>query len=301
MFVLTGEELSLVGVGDAFVSKRLSVFSEERGFSSLIKIIRDADVAFVNLETAIHEYEGWPIGEGKGDAYGQADPYIADELKEAGFDLVSRANNHSMDYSAGGMTATSKNLDRVGLTHAGVGVNLAEAREPVYLENKRGIVSLISACTFPLGAASYPRNDVPGRPGMNPLRIETVYDLDPATFKTFKNVADKLGVLPANTSEDAKDFTFPSNVKFRLGKECETIRTLNKSDLDGNLKAISDARKLSDCVIFSLHDHTPGLNVPKGFKGRDFPAESISFFRACLYRWRCECLVWPWLTCSKRS
>jgi hypothetical protein len=57
------------------------VFSEEKNFFSIIKIIRDSDVALANLETTIHRFKGYPIGEGKGDAYGRTDPCIADELK----------------------------------------------------------------------------------------------------------------------------------------------------------------------------------------------------------------------------
>ena len=183
--------LSIVCAGDAFISKRLSVFSDEKTVASLIKIIRDADVAFVNLETVIHNFKGFPIGEGKGDAYGQADPCIADDLVWAGFDLISRANNHSMDYSVGGMIETSKHLERVGLTHAGTGMNLGEAREPAYRETNKGIVSLISASTNPLGMASHVRKNLMGRPGLNPLRLETLYQLDSESFEAMKKIIIK--------------------------------------------------------------------------------------------------------------
>lgn len=272
----------MVCVGDAFISKRLSVFSEEKSFSSMIKIIRDADVAFVNLETTIHHFEGYPIGEGKGDAYGQADPYIADELKWAGFDLVSRANNHSMDYSVGGMVATSKNLERVGLIHAGVGINLAEARAPAYLEARKGIVSLISASTYNLGVASHARKNLQGRPGINPLRLRTVYHLDSESFEALKKIVRSLGLRSPGTLDDAEEFTFLRN-RFKLAKEADLIRSINELDLKGNLKAVKDARRLSDFVIFSLHDHSSAVKVPEGFKTREFPTEPVKeFAHACI-------------------
>lgn len=276
------QEFSLVCVGDAFISKRLSVYSEEESVSSMIKIIRDADVAFVNLETTIHRFEGYPIGEGKGDAYGQADPYIADELKWAGFDLTSRANNHSMDYSVGGMIATSKNLERVGLTHAGAGMNLAEARSPAYLETRKGIVSLISASTYNLGAASHARLNLKGRPGINPLRLETVYDLDSESFNDLKKMVKKLGLWSPRTPEDTEEFTF-ARMKVKLAEETKGVRTINKLDFKGNVKAIEDARRLSDWVIFSLHDHSRAVEAPEGFKSREVPAEPVeTFAHACI-------------------
>jgi hypothetical protein len=121
------KDLRLLCVGDAFIARRIGVYGGEPGVAPLFKRIKEADVAFINLEIAVHSFEGYPVGEGKYDAYGQADPIVADDLKEIGFDICSTANNHAMDYSEGGLKATIKNLDRVGLAHSGSGMNLAEA------------------------------------------------------------------------------------------------------------------------------------------------------------------------------
>jgi len=276
-------DLSLLCAGDAFISRRLSVLTDEK-LSSLINIIRCVDVAFVNLETTVHRFEGYPIGEGKTDAYAQAEPYVADELKWAGFDLVSRANNHSMDYSVEGMAATTINLERVGLIHAGAGMNLEEAREPAYHETPKGIVSLVSASTYNLGVASYTRSNLRGRPGINPLRLETVYNLDPDSFKALREVANKFGVGLPRGSEEIKEFTFPTREgRFKLAEETKVVRTVNELDFKGNIKAVEDARRLSDWVVFSLHDHASASKVPEGFKPRDFAPEPIEeFAHACI-------------------
>ncbi len=117
--------------GDAIINRRISVYSEER-FLSLIKILRDADVAYTHLETLIHDYEGpeiYPAVEA-GSTWMRSPRFVADELKWAGFDIVSHASNHALDYSYGGLFATWKALDEAGLAHAGTGMNLGEAREP---------------------------------------------------------------------------------------------------------------------------------------------------------------------------
>jgi len=276
------QESSLICAGDAFISKRLSVYKDER-FCSLMEKIQRADVSSVNLETTIHHFDGYPIGEGKTDAYAQAEPYIADELVWAGFDLVSQANNHAMDYSAGGLFATIENLERVGLVHAGAGEDLAEAREPAYLETEKGIISLISACTYNLGLASYPRKGLPGRPGINPLRIETAYELDPDSFKALKNIGQKMGILPSSVTDDTKEFSFLTRDKFRLSDQSKVTRTLNKLDFEGNIKAVKEAKRLSDLVIFSLHDHSSATKVTEGFKTREVPCEPVGqFAHACV-------------------
>ena len=269
--------LRLFCVGDAFISKRLST-NTDTDFTSLIDMVRTADAAFVNLETSIHAFEGYPIGEGKSDAYAQADPYIAEELAWAGFGLVSRANNHSMDYSAEGLMATSDYLDAAGITHAGAGADLGEARSPAYLETSEGIVSLVSATTYYLGHASASRKDVPGRPGVNPLRMDTYYDLSPQDYETVRKVASGLGVLSPSAPRDQKEFTFNRETRFRLSDVTKVTRTARKLDWDGNLKAVREASRLSDFTVFTLHDHYASEKAPPGFKPREAPLEQVREF-----------------------
>ncbi len=75
VYLLAMKDLKLLCVGDAFIARRIGVYEGEPDVAPLFKRIRDADVSFINVEIAIHSYEGYPIGEGKYDAYGQADPH----------------------------------------------------------------------------------------------------------------------------------------------------------------------------------------------------------------------------------
>ena len=61
------DHISLVVSGDSTIRKRLSVQKDE-DFLSLVKIIRKSDVAFTNLESVIHDYDGpevYPCESGK--------------------------------------------------------------------------------------------------------------------------------------------------------------------------------------------------------------------------------------------
>src|SRR5688572_32971378 len=138
------QDLSLCLVGDSIINRRLSVHSDE-SFLALIKLIRDADVSFTPLETVIHDYEGpevYPAAEAP-DTWMRSPAYVAEELKWAGFDLVSDASNHALDYSYGGLYASWKALSNAGLVHAGTGRNLGEARAPAYLDTPKGRVAQI--------------------------------------------------------------------------------------------------------------------------------------------------------------
>lgn len=73
-----------------------------------------ADYAVVNLETTFAggpDYSGFPAFNTP-DALGEA-------LKDAGFDLVSTANNHCLDRGYEGMVRTLDVLDDLGLAHVG--------------------------------------------------------------------------------------------------------------------------------------------------------------------------------------
>lgn len=76
--------------------------------------IDKADYAVCNLETVFRQdrdYSGFP-------AFNSPGPYAA-ALKDAGFDLVTTANNHCMDQGYIGLCDTLDLLDTLGLGHIG--------------------------------------------------------------------------------------------------------------------------------------------------------------------------------------
>jgi poly-gamma-glutamate synthesis protein (capsule biosynthesis protein) len=90
----------------------------------------------------IRGFQGHSHG-GKDDWSLVAVPEVAKDLKALGFDMVSRANNHAMDWGIEGMRETSRWLDEAGLVHAGVGEERAGARAARYLETDMGRVGLV--------------------------------------------------------------------------------------------------------------------------------------------------------------
>lgn len=76
--------------------------------------VEAADLAVANLETTFSggpNYSGFPAFNTP-DALGYA-------LKDAGFDLLSTANNHSLDRRFPGLERTLNTLDEIGLAHVG--------------------------------------------------------------------------------------------------------------------------------------------------------------------------------------
>ena len=55
-----------------------------------------------------------------------------DELMKYGFNMYACSNNHSMDYSYGGLIETYNYLSKKRVAFAGIGKSLIEATKPTY-------------------------------------------------------------------------------------------------------------------------------------------------------------------------
>lgn len=97
----------------------------------LIKMMRDADVCFVNNEFAYSD-RGKPL-ENKMYTF-RASPARAFMLQEMGVDIAGLANNHVYDFGAEAMEDTFLALNQIGIDYVGAGRNLEEAMTPVYRE-----------------------------------------------------------------------------------------------------------------------------------------------------------------------
>lgn len=97
----------------------------------LIKMMRDADVCFVNNEFAYSD-RGKPL-ENKMYTF-RASPARASMLQEMGVDIAGLANNHVYDFGAEAMEDTFLALNQIGIDYVGAGRNLEEAMTPVYRE-----------------------------------------------------------------------------------------------------------------------------------------------------------------------
>lgn len=255
---LVAEErrISVVAVGDCIINRPLSLYSEEN-YLKLIDLLRKADIAYGNMEGTIHENKGSP-GYKSWDVNLIAEPFIADELKWAGFDLMGMANNHTLDYLIEGMLATQKNLDRVGIVHAGTGRNLEEASAPAYFESKRGRIALVNcASSFPsYFMASATRGDMEGRPGLNPLRLTNTYQVTKSDLEILKQMGAALtSGLPRIVRPEEQVFTFRGVGRFRVGTERALIVEADDMDVKRITNAVRRARRNAHIVIVSIHAH----------------------------------------------
>jgi poly-gamma-glutamate capsule biosynthesis protein CapA/YwtB (metallophosphatase superfamily) len=259
--------VSFALAGDSIITRKLSVYREPE-FIGLMDLVRGADVAFTNLEMLFHDYETYPMHE-SGGTWMRADPPLVKELVWAGFDLVSRANNHAGDYGPGAMRLTTKYVRDAGLVQAGVGESLSEAREARFLETPKGRIALVSAAsTFPdHSRASDTRGDVPARPGLSPLRFTTTYGVTRAELDALKSMARELGLNPGGAGDALTLWGHRFVARDRPEVRTEPLKT----DMDAIARVVTSAAKMADYVIVSVHSH-------EGAADRTVPAQFLVAF-----------------------
>lgn len=82
--------------------------------------LTDADVTFGNLEGTLLNSGGTPKNCGENCHSFRMPEHYAGYLKDAGFDIMSIANNHSGDMGEKGRTSTMKTLDKYGIKYSGL-------------------------------------------------------------------------------------------------------------------------------------------------------------------------------------
>lgn len=256
------KEITFAATGDSFITRRLPV--KDKAFQELSTVLQNTDVRFTNLEVTLHDSEGIP-GAVSGGTWAKGSPAVLNDIKDFGFNLIAWANNHTLDYSFGGLAATERNLNNYGFVHGGAGKNLASASEPRYLETAAGRVALIAATsTFHESwVAGDQRPDMIGRPGVNPLRYQTVYKVTPEKLAQLKKIATSVKINAVQDLSIKEGFRLKrSDGLFSFGtylfKEDEIEGKTTSpipTDMERIVKAIQIAKRQSNYIVVSIHAH----------------------------------------------
>jgi poly-gamma-glutamate synthesis protein (capsule biosynthesis protein) len=259
--------------GGCIINRRFSVCEDQR-FRALVDVIRGADVAFSHLEGTIAEADGpevYPAAEA-GWTWIRTPSYFGEELKWAGFNIVSHASNHSLDYMYGGLYATWARLKQSGLPFAGTGMTLKEARRPAYLDTAKGRVALVSSSsTTPDWArAADPIRDDRGRPGANQIRLIQVLDREAA--EALRATVRRAGWWMTEVGDDimvSPPGLHNTVIRYRISDEASPSAIADPDDVAANLAAVRAAKERADFVIFHIHNHewdpAGGLATPPAF------------------------------------
>ena len=201
--------ITLLGCGD--VGPIHEPLSE---FSTLAKpTLAAADLRFAQVERVYSDRGSLQVH--SGEIHSRVKPHMASIFSDCGFDVVSVASNHGMDWGPDALLDTIELLRSRGIKTVGAGRNLAEAREPAIVEREGIRVAFLAYCSVLREGYAAKAN----QPGVAPLRVHTYYQA----------------------------------AEYQPGMPPRTITQPYEEDLAALVEDVSAARKIADVVVLSLH------------------------------------------------
>jgi poly-gamma-glutamate synthesis protein (capsule biosynthesis protein) len=127
------KETVIVFGGDVMLSRTVNAKMEEYNdyawpFLEIADFFKQADLSVINLESPFLKNSNYQVLTGSFSF--KANPLSIKGLKLAGIDLVTLANNHTINQGKQGIIDTINILDENNISHIGAGLNISEARKP---------------------------------------------------------------------------------------------------------------------------------------------------------------------------
>ena len=191
--------IDLIAVGDVI----LDPDHHRRAFDRVRHVMHDGDITVVNCDQVYSDLGDspsgfWPIHHGAPPCA----PEMLDSVAEAGVDVISFGNNHSLDWGYAAMFDCLERCRQRGIATVGFGRNLAGAREPAIVERDGTRFGFLAYCC--VGPPGF--DATADRPGHVPVRIHTHYeqwDPQPGTPPLIHTFAER-GDLQAMVDDIAR-------------------------------------------------------------------------------------------------
>jgi poly-gamma-glutamate synthesis protein (capsule biosynthesis protein) len=201
--------LVLYGVGDVS-----PIHEPIDAYSSLIRpVLKQADIRFCAAERPYSDRGTPQLNSGV--SGNPVPPRLASVFTDCGFDVVSIASNHMLDWGPEAMLNTRDNLRGRGIKVIGAGENLEEACSPALVDKNGVRVAFLSFCSV----IREGWDAGPNRPGIAPMRAKTY----------FEHSSYQPGVPP-------RIVTIP-----------------DAGDLENMVRHIRAAKEIADVVVLSMH------------------------------------------------
>ena len=199
----------LLGVGDVG-----PIYEPIEAYSTLVRpTLAAADLRIGQCERVYSERGSLQVH--SAGEHSRVHPSMASVFSDCGFDVVSVASNHAMDWGAEAMLDTVEVLERRGIRAIGVGRNLAEARRPAIVERKGVKIAILAYCS--VLRDGYEAG--PNKPGVAPLRAHTYYE----------------------------------PFEYQAGTPPRIVTIPYEQDLAGMLEAVAAARQQANVVVLVFH------------------------------------------------
>ena len=222
-------------------ARSLTGYNFEKQFKDVKSLFENAYV-IGNLETV---FAGEKIGWNTGYVSYNTPDNLAKEMKRAGIDMVTTANNHCSDCGLEGIKRTIKILEKYQIEHTGT---FCDKREKRYLIKEiDGIKIAIVSCTYPLNT-----DLLQGNYEYINLLSEGEYAGISWKKKCIKKIIpqkirSKLLEIRADIKRKKGDKIIRPYIDNYEERKTDSLRIQNMKDL------LKDAKKEADLVVLAIH------------------------------------------------
>ena len=233
------------------------------GMEPVRSYINQADVRINNMEMVLSNYDVF-ASTYCGGLWLTAEPERLDDILKYGFNCFGFANNHTMDYSYGGVKSTLEALQNRNMPVCGAGMSLAEATAPAIVDTAEGKVAVlcITSTSDDSARAGDPGHVIPARPGLNMLRHSETFLVNEEHMKALEEIAAVTHINGRINNSKRGGYTVTKPGIFNLGTvEFKLSQTEGKTsaphpqDMERMRRAIAEAKAAADYVVVCFHSH----------------------------------------------
>ena len=223
-------------------------------FTDIKQYLQAADITIGNLETTLsgakRGYSGYPTF--------NTPEILAKNLKDAGFNVVSTANNHCMDKGYSGIESTIDFLDKADLAHTGT-FKSKKDQETILIKNVKGVNIAFLSFTYGTNGIAIPKDKSYAVNLIDKNLIKSQIELAKKQNPDLICVSMHWGIeyqTKANKEQqNLADFLFNNGVDVILGNHSHVPQQMEKRTIK-----LDDGTTKDGFVIYSLGNFMANQN-----------------------------------------
>lgn len=244
-------------------------------FDDIKNHLQNADITIGNLETT---FAGKKKGYSNYPTFNTPEQ-LAQNLKTVGFDVVSTANNHSMDSGYNGIVSTLAELDKAELSHTGTYTS-EESQNEILIKNVKGVRIAFLSYTYGTNGIPIPK-DKPYAVNLIDKdliikHLELAKKEKPDMICVSMHWGIEYQTKPNKEQKDLADFLFNNGVDIIIGNHPHVPQSMEKRTIeleDGTTKDVFVIYSLGNLMADQRKDYTRdtallNLNIAKKSDGK---------------------------------
>ena len=279
-----------------------NTYDFENSFKAIRDIIREADISIANFEgttagNEIYAYQGYPLFNAPDEAL--------DAIKNAGFDILSTANNHSLDTRKAGIIRTIEQIKVRGMEPIGTFKEKPEIR--VLIKDVKGIKFAFLAYTEMVNGLEsvLAPEDLDAMVNIideTKMKEDIAYakDNNADVIIAFLHWGDEYSRVQAQRQEILADMLFKSGVDIILGSHPHVIQPTQTLDYDGKTKFVAYSmgnfisnQRVETLIPYGLTEHVSkytedgiiiDIEIEKKGSTKEVSIENINYIPLWVYK-----------------